>query len=322
MEFNLQPYLEKTVKLLGLLLLLIGLIGLYYGPLEIYCFYMFSESGKFYYEGFQIGSLWFTYLVIQNAAYYIVALLLIPIGIGTFKLKEWSRKLSLNLLYIWIILGISLISGFILSIPQFLQKINLSTILIIFVIMVTGIFIPFIFTKIYKNRSFRWLFKNNNNWIDKIPQVILLICSLNLIFILFLHVSTLLQFIFPFFGKIILHREAVPYISSSIFILAILTYGIWIKYFLAFWGLIIYYVTMIITILMTFSQYRLSDIMNLLNLPSYEQTQIIPMLNIVSNLNIAAFIGSYLIIILLSCLYSRKYWFKPQFNKKNKRKLR
>lgn len=149
MEFNLQPYLEKTVKLLGLLLLLIGLIGLYYGPLEIYCFYMFSESGKFYYEGFQIGSLWFTYLVIQNAAYYIVALLLIPIGIGTFKLKEWSRKLSLNLLYIWIILGISLISGFILSIPQFLQKINLSTILIIFVIMVTGIFIPFIFTKIY-----------------------------------------------------------------------------------------------------------------------------------------------------------------------------
>lgn len=315
MKLSFQPYLEKTVKLLGLLLLLIGLIGLFYGPLEIYCFYMFSAGGKFYYEGFQIGTLWFAYLVIQNALYYIIAFLLIPIGIGTFKLRDWSRKLSLNLLYIWLILGISLISGFILSIPSLFHGISLSTISIISLIMsIAGIVFPLILIKIYRNRNFKKVFKNKNNkWIVRVPQVILLICSLNILFILFLHVCTLLQFIFPFFGNIFLHREAVIFVGVSIFTLAILTYGIWMKYFWAFWGLLTYYSAMLISVLTTFSRYNIQDIINLLNLPSYEQTQILPLINVILNFNIAAFFGTYLIIILLLlCFYSRKYWFKTR----------
>ena len=85
MEMIKKPYLKIFIKILGVILLLIGLLGLIYGPCEIYCFYFFSKGDPFYYEGFQIGTFWFAYLTIQNAAYYILALLLIPIGIGTLK---------------------------------------------------------------------------------------------------------------------------------------------------------------------------------------------------------------------------------------------
>jgi hypothetical protein len=309
-KISLKPYSETFIKILGLFLLIIGLVGLYYGPLEIYCFYFFSKGGQFYYPGFQIGSLWFAYLVIQNAAYYIVAFLLIPIGIGTFKLQDWGWKLSLNLLYIWLILGISIISSFVISIPEFIKNINLSVISLILAVMaLIGIIIPFIFIKLYRSEILKNVFKNRNkNFIDKIPQAVLLICSLNIIFILLLHASALLQYIFPFFGKIILHREGVHYISSAVFILAILTYGFWKRYFLAFWGLIIYYGLMLVSITMTFSKYSLTDLINLLNLPSYEQSQMIPVLSVFLNFNLTALLSSFLIIILCLIIYSKKYF--------------
>ncbi len=37
---------------IGVFLLLIGLAAALLGPLEMYCFYLFSEGGRFHYEGF------------------------------------------------------------------------------------------------------------------------------------------------------------------------------------------------------------------------------------------------------------------------------
>lgn len=318
MKISLKPYLETIIKILGIFLIIIGLVGLWYGPAEIYCFYFFSAGGKFYYEGFQMGSLFFAYLVIQNAAYYIVAFLLIPIGIGTFKLQNWGRKLSLNLLYIWLILGVSITSTFVISIPEFLKGINIYIISLIWLVMALfGVIIPFGFIKIYQSSKLRSIFKNKSkNWIDKVPQAILLICSLNILFILLLHASALLQYIFPLFGKIILHREGVYYVSSAVFILAILTYGFWKRHFWAFWGLIIYYLLMLISIITTFSKYSLPDIINLLNFPPFEQSHLISVFSILSNFNLTALLGSFLVIIIGLTIYSRKYFHNtPKTNK-------
>ncbi len=239
-----------------------------------------------------------------------MAFLLIPTGIGTFKLHDWGRKLSLNLRYIWLILGISITSTFIVSLPEFLKNINLSAISFILVfIALIGIIIPFIFIKTYKSERLRNIFKNKNkNFIDEVPQAVLLICSLNIIFILLLHAGALLQYIFPFFGKIILHREGVHYISSAVFILAILTYGFWKRYSWAFWGLIIYYGLMLVSITMTFSKYSLTDIINLLNLPSYEQSHMVPILSVFLDFNLTAILGSFLVIILCLIIYSKKHF--------------
>lgn len=316
MKISQKPCSELFMKILGIILLIIGLVGLFYGPLEIYCFYFFSSGGPFYYEGFQIGSFWFAYLTIQNAAYYIVAFLLIPIGIGTVRLENWAWKLSLNLLYIWIILGISIMSSFIFAIPEFLKNLN-STIftVILLVIALFGIVIPTVLIKIYNNKKLKSVFKNRSeNWIEKIPQSILLVCSLNIIFILILHASALFQYIFPLFGKFILHREAVIYVSSAVFILAVLTYGFYKKYFWAFYGLISYYGIMLISVIITFSKYSLQDIIELLNFPFYEQGYILPASNIL-NFNLTALFGSFLVLTLLSAMYSRKYFHNTLLNR-------
>ncbi|MCR4427338.1 MAG: hypothetical protein NUW23_14335 [Firmicutes bacterium] len=47
------------LAIIGVLLLLVGAAAALLGPAEIYCFYLFSEGGRFHYEGFGFGSLMF-----------------------------------------------------------------------------------------------------------------------------------------------------------------------------------------------------------------------------------------------------------------------
>jgi hypothetical protein len=180
-----KSFSTTFMKIFGIILFIFGSVGLFYGPCEIYCFYIFSKGGMFYYEGFQFGSLWFAYLTIQNAAYYIIAFLLIPIGIGTYKLDDWARKLSLNLFFVWIILGISLTISFIFGLPGFMGETDQSTVAIIFTLIAfLGIVIPLIFIKIYKSNQIKAIFKNHSqNFLKRIPQELLLVCSISIFFI-------------------------------------------------------------------------------------------------------------------------------------------
>ncbi len=98
-----QKLISPFLRLLGGALLLVGLVGAYYGPLEIFVFYLFSEGGQFYYDGFGMGSLWFAYLVVQNLGYYIIAAICIPIGLGHIWLRRWA--LTLARLTLWFTLG-------------------------------------------------------------------------------------------------------------------------------------------------------------------------------------------------------------------------
>jgi hypothetical protein len=55
-EFLNKEKASFIIKLLGVIQLTIGLFSLGIAPLEIYSFYLFSEGGRFYYEGFGPGS--------------------------------------------------------------------------------------------------------------------------------------------------------------------------------------------------------------------------------------------------------------------------
>ena len=66
------------------------------GPLEMYCFYLFSEGGRFHYEGFGFGSFMFANIAAQIVGYYLIALVAIPLGYGHVKRLRWARTLSLT----------------------------------------------------------------------------------------------------------------------------------------------------------------------------------------------------------------------------------
>jgi len=103
---KLIPYLLRAV---GLVLTLIGLVAAYYGPLEIFVFYFFSEGGRFHYDGFGMGSLWLAALVVQNLGYYVIAALCLPLGVGHVKLRRWALTLTQLTLCFWLGTGLLLL---------------------------------------------------------------------------------------------------------------------------------------------------------------------------------------------------------------------
>jgi hypothetical protein len=86
--------LSKWIKILGYLFFLVGVAAVVIAPLEIYTFYLFSEGGKFHYEGFGFGSFMFGNIAIQIFGYYAIALICIPLGYGHLRLQQWSRKVT------------------------------------------------------------------------------------------------------------------------------------------------------------------------------------------------------------------------------------
>jgi hypothetical protein len=102
----------RVLAALGVPLLLVGIGAAALGPAEMYCFYLFSEGGPFHYEGFGLGSFMFGNIATQIIGYYVIALLLIPLGYGHLKLRRWARTLALTLLYAWLVLGVPLAVAF------------------------------------------------------------------------------------------------------------------------------------------------------------------------------------------------------------------
>ena len=109
------------LRVIGVILIFVGIVAAYYGPLEIFVFYLFSEGGRFYYDGFGMGSFWFAALVVQNIGYYIIALLCIPVGIGHVRLRRWALTLTQLYICFWLGAGILLVGSFILLIPSVLR---------------------------------------------------------------------------------------------------------------------------------------------------------------------------------------------------------
>ena len=77
---------------IGALLLLIGIAAALLGPAEMYCFYLFSEGGRFHYEGFGFGSFMFGNIACQIIGYYVIAAVFIPLGYGHVRMRRWVSK--------------------------------------------------------------------------------------------------------------------------------------------------------------------------------------------------------------------------------------
>jgi hypothetical protein len=120
-----QKLTRNLLKAIGVVLIVVGIIAAYFGPLEIYVFYLFSAGGPFYHEGFGVGSFWFAVLVVMNIGYYAIAAICLPAGIGHVKLRRWGYTLTHLYLWFWLGAGIWLAGNLLLLIPSAL-KLDLS----------------------------------------------------------------------------------------------------------------------------------------------------------------------------------------------------
>jgi len=215
------------MRLIGLLVLAGGLVGLYYGPLEIYCFYMFSPGGMLEMANFDIGTLWFTYLAIQNMGYYAVAALALPLGIGIIRGRSWAQRLGVAACILWLILGIALTVEYAVMLPNLRDSVELSTLLLSGAgILVFGLFLPLAVAGILHLPAVeRNLENNGKNGQAGLGTAALAAICLDVIGVLVVHSAVFARGAVPAYGEWISGREGVDILAGLFVLLVVLIWG-------------------------------------------------------------------------------------------------
>jgi hypothetical protein len=311
-----QRLILVFLKVVGVLLILVGLVAAYYGPLEIFVFYLFSEGGQFYYDGFGMGSFWFADLVVQNIGYYLIAALFIPVGLGHVKLRRWALTLTQLYLWFWLGTGVVLFGSFILLIPS-IFKLELSQGVLLLQLVTIGVpllvallLLPVAGLWFYKSAIVKSVFGEHDTniyWTERYPFHLLALLLLFIIMIIVLHLTIFFQGLFPLFGQIIMGRQSAYMIALCILILGILIYGTVRLEKWAWWGSIVYVSLLAVSSALSFSRYSFYDIILMMNLPAYEMGFLNRMV-VLHDAHIAGLIVAPLVIALGLIAYSKRYY--------------
>ena len=314
---KLVPYLLRAV---GLVLILIGLVAAYYGPLEIFVFYFFSEGGRFHYDGFGMGSLWLAALVVQNLGYYVIAALCLPLGVGHVKLRRWALTLMQLTLCFWLGTGLLLLGEAMALLPSVL-RLDLSRDIVLSRLLPLGAallislgVLPALALVFYRSEAVKTAFEARDPhryWTERVPFPVLALLLLLVILIGALHLTIFLQGLFPVFGHFLLGRPSAYIISLCILVLCALIYGIARLKKWAWWGALGFIALLAISTTMSFSRYSFHDMIVLLNPPTYE-LELLDKLAIFYDHSLVGLLAAPLVFTLGLIVHSRRYfWNKP-----------
>jgi hypothetical protein len=297
---------RKILYTLGIIFLTIGIICIFIAPLEVICFYFFIEGGRFYFEGFNFGSLLFSFIAVQIIGYYIIAAVFIPLGYGHLKLRFWVRRLSLALLWFWMIVGIPCTILFALALAASKEP---SLWLVITIMPLMYPVVPAALIWFYRKKDVELTLKSEDKktyQLDKIPMPVLVILFLFSFYILTLQVLLLFRGIYPFFGILLLDLKGAFVISISIMMFLLLCWGLFRLKAWAWWGSVVYFGITAFSFILTFSIKSLSDIYPLMNFAPLEIEifQNLPFQGLRLSILMAVPILATLVIII----YSKRYF--------------
>jgi hypothetical protein len=315
------------LRMIGVILVIVGIVAAYYGPLEIFCFYLFSEGGQFHYEGFGFGSFWFAALVVQNIGYYIIAFLCLPLGIGHIRMRRWALTLTRLYLCFWLGKGMLLIGNGIFLLPSLFslgieRKILLMQVCVIGVLsFILLLLVPALLMRFYGSEKVKAAFEShdsNRYWTERYPFLLLALLFLFLIMIVVFHLSVFFQGVFPLFGHIQLGRPSAYLDALCILILVILIYGTVQMNKWAWVGSLVFTLLLTISTVMTFSTCRFYDIILMMKLPAYEM-EFINKMKVLHDFRLVGLFAVPLLAALGLIVYSKRYFIEEQI--KNGRKL-
>lgn len=216
------------LRLFGGLLLIVGMGVGFLGPIEISTFYLFSEGGRFHYAGFGFGSFMFANIASQIIGYYLIATVFIVLGYGHLKMLRWIRKLTVALLWFWLVIGAPMIVV-VFFILAGSKELSLAAGISALVLLALSYFVfPVLLTRFYQGQNVCRTFENKDGrdyWIEGLPMPILVLSCLFLFYILMLHILILFNGIFPVFGVFRFGLQGIVWLDVSIGCLIVLTGG-------------------------------------------------------------------------------------------------
>jgi hypothetical protein len=262
-----------AVRLMGAAILGVGLLSAFFGPMEIYCFYLFSEGGPFHYDGFRFGSFMFANLATQILGYYFFAAILIPIGYGLLTLKGWARHLVLASVRFWIVAGLPLILAFSFVLLSSKELSLPLLILIAILVAASYLLLPWLVTRFYESPDTRLSFSSQGrgrSWIEETPIPALTLAYVLFFFMLVLHTHIFFNGLFPLFGHWISGLRGIILADVSIIFLLVMLWGTLQARLWAWWCTLAYFSLMFVSYVTTLFSSSWSDILSVLNLPAFE----------------------------------------------------
>lgn len=262
-------YKDRTFVLvaIGTILLLVGITAAILGPVEMYCFYLFSEGGRFHYEGFGFGSFMFGNIACQIGGYYLIAAVAIPLGYGHLRVRRWARKLSLTLLWFWRVVGLPLIVVLFLMLVTAKELSWAAVVFVAIALVLSYLVLPGLLIRFYRGRNARLTFEARDPktyWIEELPLPVLVLGSLYIFYVVALHIPILFNGIVPFFGIFLYDLEGIALLDFLIVCLTCLVWGTLRLKAWAWWCSLVYFGLMAVSSIFTLTRYSYADILSLM----------------------------------------------------------
>jgi hypothetical protein len=291
----------------GALLLLIGMALALLAPAEIYAFYLFSLGGPFHYEGFGFGSFMFGNIAAQIMAYYLIAVLLIPLGLGHIRLRSWARTLCLVLLYAWLVVGAPMTILFFLvlfaskDLPLLAPWVALVLVPLFYPIL------PLLLIRFYQSQGVKATFDRHDSgehWLQGRPLPVLILGFLLGLVAIVLHIPLFFRGLFPLFGTFLLGLEGILALAFSVLCLALLVWGILRQKAWAWWGSVLFVGLLAASSILTLAKTSFAQLLALLRFPPAEMEFLdgLPL----QGWHLAAFFGLPLLVTLGLLFLSRR----------------
>jgi len=301
--------LGLILKAVGVLLLLGGVFVGFFGPVEMYCFYLFSEGGRFSYEGFGFGSFMFANIAVQIVGYYLIAAVAIPLGYGHLKLRRWARTLTIALTWFWLVTGIPLAVIF-MGILITSKELTLLTVLAAMVVVGFVVLLaPVLLLWFYRGQNVRRTFEVGDptpNPLEALPMPLLVTCVLYLFFTVAMHVPIFFNGAFPLMGFFVYDLPGFVLLDLSIWLLLGLTWGAARRRIWAWWGGVVVFGFLTCSWIITLVRSSLSDILShMLFAPTeMEALQGVPL----QGCHLAALIGPSFLITWGLIIASKRFY--------------
>jgi hypothetical protein len=273
-ERLINAYRDRSLLLglIGAALLLVGVAAAFLGPVEIYCFYLFGEGGRFHYEGFGFGSLLFGIITWQIFGYYLIALLCLPLGYAHVRPRRWARVAMLSLLWCALIVGLPLLVVFLLML-SFKELSNAGAMLVVIALAAAYLIMPGLCIRFYRSQGVKRAFEARDtapHAIERLPLPVLVLGVLFLFYLLVLHVPLFFNGIVPLFGTWLSDMPGFGVLSLSIWGLAFVTWGVWRQKAWAWWSSWVYFGAMAASSVVTLAPSSLAEILSPMKLPPAE----------------------------------------------------
>jgi hypothetical protein len=265
----------------GLVEIAVGAVAAVYAPLEWYVFYMFSPGGRFSYDGFGVGSAWFGLLIGHSVAYYLVAALFIPLGVGTIRRRPWARKLSVLVTRAWLLAGIILVANLLTVVlvpglhggggPPSKGLAIAAAGMVLLIALPAGLLWGL------RHPALNEMLRAGgtpSSRVEAIPPAVLGVVGLLIAGVALLHWDIFFHAVLPWFGAVLHDRAAMPWLAAGVLILTVLAIGTARGCRWAWWGALVSATVGLVSVSITFTRWSIGDLATLVRLPSHEQAAI------------------------------------------------